>query len=84
MKVVDILYESSWLNRNISVFLQKFAKQFLYEKNKETRQVFVECFHSLHTLCKPSVQNTVYGKRSFLSKESDTSISYRVYISPTM
>jgi len=84
MKVVDILYESSWLNRNISVFLQNFAKQFLYEKNKETLQVFVECFYSLHTLCKPSVQNTVYGKRSFLSKESDTSISYRVYISPTM
>jgi len=27
---------------------------------------------------------TVYGKRSFLSKESDTSRSYRVYISPTM
>jgi len=27
---------------------------------------------------------TVYGKRSFLSKESDTLRSYRVYISPTM
>jgi len=26
----------------------------------------------------------VYGKRSFLSKESDTLGSYRVYISPTM
>jgi len=26
--------------------------------------------------------NTVYGKRSFLSKESDTLRSYRVYISP--
>jgi len=28
--------------------------------------------------------NIVYGKRSFLSRESDTSRSYRVYISPTM
>jgi len=28
--------------------------------------------------------NTVYGKRSFLSKESDTLRSYRVYISPVM
>ena len=27
---------------------------------------------------------TVYGKRSFLSKKSDTLRSYRVYISPTM
>jgi len=27
---------------------------------------------------------TVYGKRSFLRKESDTLRSYRVYISPTM
>jgi len=27
---------------------------------------------------------TVYGKRSFLSKESDTLRSYRVYVSPTM
>jgi len=27
---------------------------------------------------------TVYGKKSFLSKESDTLRSYRVYISPTM
>jgi len=26
----------------------------------------------------------VYGKKSFLSKESDTLRSYRVYISPTM
>jgi len=25
-----------------------------------------------------------YGKKSFLSKESDTLRSYRVYISPTM
>jgi len=28
--------------------------------------------------------DTVYRKRSFLSKESDTLRSYRVYISPTM
>jgi len=28
--------------------------------------------------------NTVYGKKSFLSKESYTLRSYRVYISPTM
>ena len=28
--------------------------------------------------------NNVYGKKSFLSKESDTLRSYRVYISPTM
>jgi len=27
---------------------------------------------------------TVYGKKSFLNKESDTLNSYRVYISPTM
>jgi len=27
---------------------------------------------------------TVYGKKSFLRKESDTLRSYRVYISPTM
>jgi len=27
---------------------------------------------------------TVYGKRSFLGKESDTLTSHRVYISPTM
>jgi len=27
---------------------------------------------------------TVYGKRSFLTKESDTLRSYRVYILPTM
>jgi len=27
---------------------------------------------------------TVYGKKSFLNKESDTLRSHRVYISPTM
>jgi len=31
-----------------------------------------------------SRQCNVYGKKSFLSKESDTLRSYRVYISPTM
>jgi len=28
--------------------------------------------------------NSVYGKKSFLTKESDTLRSYRAYISPTM
>jgi len=38
----------------------------------------------------PSIQSlvflmyNVYGKKSFLSKETDTLRSYRVYISPTM
>jgi len=51
---------------------------------------FIRFFCALYVCLSPFEQSitvalyTVYGKRSFLSKESDTLRFYRVYISPTM
>jgi len=62
--------------------LNKRSDVFDARKTKNGGRI---CFaHSLHSLSPLLFINSIYGKKTFLSKESDTLKSYRVHISPTM
>ena len=90
-RVVHFVKQYSFLNLLKCHYVGNFLYCFLFSKPQFLRNNFLwktriraDCnWVNLREISRLSV-NTVYGKKSFLSRESDTLRSYRVYISPTM
>ena len=62
----------------------KSRMEYYWELRSKNAQNIKALMCPLYKYSSGASNITVYGKKSFLSKESDTLRSYRVYISPTM